>query len=105
MAINSKSLDAHIVGTPETCAGKPRIAGRRITVQNIAVWHERMGQSAEEIAAEFGLSLADIYAALAYYFDHRQEIDQRIRDDDAFAEEFRKNDPSVLELNVPLVRA
>jgi hypothetical protein len=33
----------HIVLTPGTCGGKPRIAGHRIRVQNIAIWHERLG--------------------------------------------------------------
>jgi uncharacterized protein (DUF433 family) len=46
--------------------GKLRIAGHRITVQNIVIWHERLGLSADEIATEYGLSLADLYAALAY---------------------------------------
>jgi len=41
------------------------LAGHRITVQNIVTWHERMGRSADEIAADYDLSLADVYAALA----------------------------------------
>jgi uncharacterized protein (DUF433 family) len=59
--------------------GKPRITGHRITVQDVVVWHERLGLSADEIASEYGLSLADVYAALAYYYDHREEIDRAIR--------------------------
>ena len=61
-----KTLDSHIEITPGIADGKPRIAGHRITVQNIVIWHERMGQSADEIATEYNLSLADVYAALAY---------------------------------------
>ena len=68
---------AHVAVTPGVAGGKPRIAGHRITVQDIAVWHERLGLSADEIATEYGLSLADVYAALAYYYDHREEIDRR----------------------------
>jgi uncharacterized protein (DUF433 family) len=71
----SKVLDDHIEITPGVAGGKPRISGRHITVQNMVIWHERMGKSADEIATEYDLSLADIYAALAYYFDHRVEID------------------------------
>ena len=83
-------LDRHIEITPGIAGGKPRIAGRRITVQNIAVWHERMGKSIDEIAVEHNLSFADIHAALAYYFDHRAEIDAALRQDEAFAEEQRR---------------
>lgn len=95
----ARSLDSYIVITPGTCAGKPRIAGRRISVQNVAIWHERMGLSVEEIAGEYDLSLAEIHAALAYYFDHRAEIDQRIRDDEAFVEEFFRTHPSVVKID------
>ncbi len=45
-------LDEHIVVTPDVAGGKPRISGHRITVQNIVIWHERMGLSADEIVDE-----------------------------------------------------
>jgi uncharacterized protein (DUF433 family) len=86
----------HVVVTPGVAGGKPRIAGHRITVQDIAVWHERLGLSADEIATEYGLSLADVYAALAYYYDHREEIDQAIRADAEFITALRQRSPSKL---------
>ena len=94
--METKTLDRHIEITPGIAGGKPRIAGHRITVQNIAVWHERLGKSADEIAAEYDLTLADVYAALAYYFDHRAEIDRSIAEGEAFAEELRRRTPSKL---------
>ena len=48
----------------------------RIIVQNFVIWHDRLGKSADGIATGYDLDFADIYAALAYYFDHREEIDQ-----------------------------
>jgi len=72
------TLKSHIEATPGVAGGKPRIAGHRITVQDIVLWHERLGLSADEICAEYDLELADVYAALSYYFDHRSEIDQSI---------------------------
>ena len=96
----TESLDQRIIRTPDVCGGKPRIAGHRITVQNIAIWHDRLGWSADEIASEYDLELADIYAALAYYFAHREEIDQSIREGKAFVEEMRRKTPSKLEENL-----
>src|SRR5471030_2675676 len=90
----TKTLDQHIEITPGIAGGKPRIAGHRITVQNIAIWHERMGKSADEIASEYDLTLADVHAALAYYFDHRDEIDRSIVEGEAFAEALRQRTPS-----------
>lgn len=86
----TKTLDQHIEITQGIAGGKPRIAGHRINVQNIVIWHEWMGRSADEIATEYGLTLADIYAALAYYYDHRIEIDESIRDSEAFVEVLRQ---------------
>lgn len=89
-------LDRHIVTTPGVAGGRPHIAGHRITVQNVVIWHEWAGLSADEIAAEYGLTLSDVYAALAYYHDHRVEIDEAIQADDAFVEELRNLTPSKL---------
>ena len=94
--MSSKTLDEHIELTPETAGGKPRIRGRRITVQNVAIWHEHLGKTADDIAAEYDLTLADVYAALAYYFDHRDEIDRRIADDHALIDALRERTPSKL---------
>ncbi len=93
----TKTLDQHIEVTPGIAGGKPRIAGHRITVQNIVIWHERMGKSIDEIAAEYDLTLADIYVALAYYYDHRSEIDRDIEKSRAFIKALRKSTPSKLE--------
>src|SRR5215470_17775989 len=70
------------------CGGKPYIAGHRIKVQHIAVWHERMGMTPEEIVATYpSLKLPAVYAALAYYHSHRTEIDADIEADERFAAE------------------
>jgi len=84
------SLDDHIVITPGVVGGKPRIAGHRIKVQHVAIWHNEMKMSVTEIAEDYNLSIADVYAALAYYHDHREEIDKDIKDDEEFVETLRK---------------
>ena len=91
-----QTLDQHIEINPDVAGGKPCIAGHRITVQNIVIWHERLGKTPDEIAAEYDLMLADVYAALAYYFDHKEEIDQSINESEAFIEELRQKTSSKL---------
>jgi uncharacterized protein (DUF433 family) len=98
-------LDRHIDITPGVAGGKPRIAGHRITVQDVVLWHERMGKSADEICAEYELKLADVYAALAYYSDHRDAIDQSIEQSNAFVEELRKQNLSVLRQKLTAYRS
>jgi uncharacterized protein (DUF433 family) len=88
---------SHVEVTPGVCGGKPRIVGHRIRVQDVVLWTEQ-GQSADEIVADFPqLSLADIYSALAYYHDHREQIDQDIREDDEFIQTVKsQGGPGVL---------
>ncbi|HOD81044.1 MAG: hypothetical protein BWX88_04980 [Planctomycetes bacterium ADurb.Bin126] len=95
--MDNNRYGGHIEATPGICGGRPRVEGHRITVQDIAVWSDLMGMSPDEIASEYSLSLGQVHAALAYYFDHVQEIQERIRKDDAFAEEVRRRTPSLLK--------
>lgn len=90
-------ISEHIEATPGVCGGKPRIAGHRIQVADIVVWHEHQGLSPDEIVAQFPrVTLADVYAALAYYHDPREAIRESIRQDEAYAEAMRAKTPSRL---------
>lgn len=69
-------LTQHIESTLDMFSGKPRIVGHRIRVLDIVVWHEKRGLAPDEILGLYPtLTLSDVYAALAYYFDHRAEIE------------------------------
>jgi uncharacterized protein (DUF433 family) len=60
---------------PDIRGGRPCIAGTAVSVRRIAVWHN-MGLIPKEIVRKFGhLSLAQLYAALAYYHANKAEID------------------------------
>jgi len=88
----------HIEATPNICGGKPRIAGTRIRVQDIYLWHELHGLSADEIVDAYPhLTLADVYAALAYYYDHRDDIHYDIEAGRVLAESLKKHYPSKLQ--------
>jgi len=87
----------HIEMTPGVCGGRPRIAGHRIRVQDIVIWHERFGLSPDEIVSQHpGITLADVHAAMAYYHDHQDEVRQAIEEDARTAEAVRLQVPSRL---------
>ena len=94
--MKTATANQHIEITPGVCGGKPRVAGHRITVANIVIWHERLGKSADEIATEYDLTLSDVYAALAYYFDNREAIDESIAKSKALVSSLRKKNVSRL---------
>jgi uncharacterized protein (DUF433 family) len=79
-----------IVRTPEVRGGRPRIAGTGVTVRRIVGWY-KLGLSPEEIADRIGhLSLAQVYAALAYYHANREEIEADIVAEEAEAERLER---------------
>ena len=94
--MTTDTVNHHIEVTPGMSGGKPRISGRRITVANIVIWHEHLGRSVDEIATEYDLTLGDVYAALAYYFDHRDEIDRSIEEGKAIIADLRLQNVSKL---------
>ncbi len=87
-----------IVSNPDVCGGKPCIAGSRIRVQDVYIWHEIQGLTADEIVSRFPhITMADVYAALAYYWNHRTEIQQQMDEETAFVERMKQKHPSLLE--------
>lgn len=86
-----------IVLTPDTCGGKPRIDGHRITVKHVVLDYQRAGMSPDEIVSAYpSLTLSDVHAALAYYYDHRAEVDAEIRADDEHWAEVESRQPGRL---------
>jgi len=92
----SADLSQHLEVTANIRAGRPRLHGTRITVDDIVILHLRLGNSLEQIVGKYNLSPASVHAALAYYYDHKAEIDKQIAADDAYIEAFKRNHPSLL---------
>ena len=93
--VGTQTAYAHITRTPGVCGGKPRIEGHRIRVQDIMVEHEWQALSPEEICHQHpGLTLAEIYSALAYLHDHRDVIIADLDADRRAVEDFREQHPN-----------
>ncbi len=57
----------------------PLIAGTTMKVTELVLAQAAYGWSAEELHIQFPhLTLGQIYSALAYYWDHREELDKDI---------------------------
>jgi uncharacterized protein (DUF433 family) len=73
------------------------IAGTRIKVRHIVVERNVWHKSPEEIQKEYpSLSLAQVYAALAYYYDQKDRIDAEIAEADQYAEQMHASHPNPL---------
>jgi len=75
----------HITSNPQILSGVPIVEGTRTPVRSIA-GYSNMGMTPDEILGALPhLSPAQIFAALAYYFDHREEIDANIEENNSYA--------------------
>ncbi len=71
----------HIGSDPQVCGGNPVITGTRHPVRSVVQYVLQLGLTPEELIEKFPrLTLAQVYDALAYYYDNREEIDQDIAD-------------------------
>ena len=85
-------LAEQIVKTADTCGGKARIAGTRIRVQDVYVWHELQGRSVDQIIASFPqLNHSQVHAALSYFFARPDEIRLQMAEDERRVEELKNH--------------
>jgi uncharacterized protein (DUF433 family) len=73
---------------------KPRIKGTGIRVKDVVGWYQDLGWSVSQILEEFPhLTPAGIHAALAYYWDHKDELEAKWAADDAWVQEMMRREP------------
>lgn len=60
-------------------------------MSDLAAYYVIAGLDAEQLATPYELDLARVHAALAYYYDHKAEIDAEIRTNGEDAESWRKS--------------
>ena len=71
-------------------AGVARISGTRTKVIQVVMDKMAYAWGSEEIQRQYPhLSLAEVHAAMAYYYDHQQELDVQIATDLKEAESLR----------------
>ena len=76
-----KTIHPYVTQKEGMQGGKPIIVGTRTPVRSIVFYH-KMGDAPEEILDKYPhLTLAQIYDALSYYYDHKDEIDHDIESD------------------------
>jgi len=75
----------HVLLWPD---GTPTASGTRLKVKHLAALHRYNGKTPEQLAESFPPhTLAEMYSALAYYYDHKAEMDSEMEQD---REEFER---------------
>jgi uncharacterized protein (DUF433 family) len=73
-----QSIDL-IMKNPAIRNGRPCLAGTGLLVTDLVIANLFHGRTADEIADDYELSLAQVHAALAYYYQHKAALDKDIR--------------------------
>ena len=69
-----------------TADGTVKVRGTRIPLDTIVIAFQ-LGSTPQDIARQYSpLNLADIYAVLAYYLQHKDDVDQYLREREAEAD-------------------
>jgi len=93
-----KTKHPYISLNPNISGGQPVISGTRIKVMDIAVRYELMGISADRIIDEYPhLKLEQVHDALSYYYEHKNVLDKKYREDQAILAQLKKRYPSKLK--------
>ena len=72
--------------------GTPTIAGTTMKVVELVMAHQAYGWSPAELHFQFPhLSLGQIHAALAYYWDHKDQLDADIDQRSKYVEQARQD--------------
>ena len=90
MAEAVKTEHPHILRLDGVCGGEPVIDGLRVTVRHAAALHRR-GETILEIAEALGITEAQVFHALSYFFDHRDEILALIAEEEQAHAQFRRS--------------
>ena len=76
---------------------RARIAGTGIKVANIAIMVVKLNTSIDWIVENYDLTPAQIHAALSYYYDHQEEIEQQVQDGEELARQYGTPSSEILE--------
>ncbi len=76
--VNIHSINL-IASDPPVKGGRPLIVGTGVAVEYIAAAYAYRKGSSKQSAVGYCLTLAEVHAALAYYYQHQAESDGQIR--------------------------
>jgi uncharacterized protein (DUF433 family) len=85
-------LEIHVDKAPlrTTASGVVYVGQTRVTLQTVVMAFQ-LGSTPEQIIVDYdALSLADVYAVIAYYLHHREEVDTYIQQQDEAGEKLRQ---------------
>jgi uncharacterized protein (DUF433 family) len=83
--LQTKTEHPYVEINPKICGGSPVVAGTRVRIVDIAIEHEYLNSSPDEIInAHPHLKLEQVHDVLSYYYENRATLDKKIQEDRQF---------------------
>ncbi len=68
-----------IASNPKVRGGRPCIAGTGLRVTDVVIASTIHLHTTDQIASDYGIALAQVHAALAYYYEHKADLDEDVQ--------------------------
>ena len=83
--MQTKTGHPYVAINPKICNGSPVVAGTRVRIVDIVIAYEYFDCDPDEIIGTYPhLKLEQVHDALSYYYENRDAMDKKIRDDKQF---------------------
>ena len=82
----ARQRTSRIVRDQNILGGEPTVAGTRVPVRSIVIGLGRYGGDLARVSQAYRLDHETVREAVGYYHEHREEIDDLIRDNEIAAE-------------------
>jgi uncharacterized protein (DUF433 family) len=83
--LRTKTEHPYVAIDAKICDGSPVVAGTRVRIVDIAIEYEYLNRTPDEIInAHLHLKLEQVHDALSYYYENREAIDNKIKEDKLF---------------------
>ena len=82
MSLQIKTEHPYVETKAKICSGSPVVSGTRVRIVDIAIEYEYLNRTPDEIInAHPHLKLEQVHDALSYYYENREAMDRKIRED------------------------
>jgi uncharacterized protein (DUF433 family) len=89
--LQTKTEHPYVEINPKICNGSPVVAGTRVRIVDMAIEYEYLNRSPDKIInAHPHLKLEQVHDALSYYYENREAMDKKMKEDKQFIQELAK---------------
>jgi len=93
--LQTKTEHPYVAINAKICGGSPVVVGTRVRIVDIVIEYEYLNRTPDEIInAHPHLKLEQVHDALSYYYENREEMDNKIKENKQFIQKISETQKS-----------